>query len=349
MQRRFFEINAVGIFLIATSCSAGSGFPDNPVEYFGSVTPAAVHTAANLDEYGVFMPTGIAAYDGRFYVQTPGKEIIREIDIANGVAVTRFVAGKGPRELLAPSYLTSSGDRAMLMDCNRMIIAGIEMSRSEYEAVFTEIPKGYGPCMSVIGTGDYLVLTGLLKDGRYMYYNCLDGDIRFFGEYRLPEKFGDLKNPERSQVYVNTKLALKPDRSRFAAINFNGGVIDINEIRDGSIIHVKGLDFHYPEVAVKKGKIGQSMDNRNGFIDIVASDDCIYVIYSGKTYRDHGPDFAFCDWLMSFDWDGNPVACHELPVPFNVICYDTAREELYGVNTGEATVLYRVELPPTGG
>lgn len=341
MQLDFIEIGCC--LLLHCSCSTKTRLSD-PSEHFKVITTVEVETVTNLDDYGIFMPIGLAAHSGRFYIQVPGKEIIKEVNIDDSIATTKLITGNGPGEFIAPSYLTTSGHKATLIDINRMIIAEIDMLQNEDNVAITDFHEERGPFISAIATTNCLILSGIFESGRYMYYDRDNGDIKYFGEYRLGGHHKNLRNLEKSQVYINTKLGIKPDMTMFAAINFNCGVIDINKIVNDSIIHIKGLDFHYPEVAVKNNRIGQSIDNRNGFIDIAASDNCIYVIYSGKTYREHGPDFTYCDWLMTFDWNGSPITCYKLPIPFNVICYDTIKEELYGVSSAVPTTLYRLNL-----
>ena len=89
-----------------------------------------------------------------------------------------------------------------------------------------------------------------------------------------------------------------------------------------------------PYVATKKS-------NKNGFFDVATSDELIYAIYSGKSFEEAGPSLDECEYLMIFDWDGNPVGCYKLNVPLYAICYSKQDRLLYGIPLGEEEILLK--------
>lgn len=136
--------------------------------------------------------------------------------------------------------------------------------------------------------------------------------------------------------------------TRFVAINFNSGVIDINGFHQDSIINLKQLDFHYQEISVSGGMdnphVATKRSNKNGFFDVATSDEAIYAIYSGKSFEEAGLSLDHCDYLMIFDWDGHPVGCYKLKVPLYAICYSNQDRALYGIHLGEEAKLFKFDI-----
>jgi hypothetical protein len=87
-------------------------------------------------------------------------------------------------------------------------------------------------------------------------------------------------------------MAIKPDLTKFVAINFNNGVVNINGIERDSIVNLKQLDFHYQDIRVmgdsSNPRVVTKRSNKNIFFDIAASDTHIYAIYSGKSFKEAG-------------------------------------------------------------
>jgi hypothetical protein len=147
-----------------------------------------------------------------------------------------------------------SDDAVITTECNKRYI--IEVPFHSQEAVFTPLSFDYGAPTSIIKGRDGYVMLGNFKEGRYMYHRPSVEKTGFFGDYSVHYIYRRLDNFTKSLIYISSKLAIKPDKSRFVAINFNNGVIDINGFRQDSIVNLKQLDFHYQEIRVSGG-----MDN----------------------------------------------------------------------------------------
>ena len=52
-----------------------------------------------------------------------------------------------------------------------------------------------------------------------------------------------------------------------------------------------------------------------------------------------------CDYLMVFDWNGNPVACYESDKPLTKIYYQEDENVVYGVSIADdGAKLYKFQL-----
>ena len=179
----------------------------------------------------------------------------------------------------------------------------------------------------------------------YLYYNTADSSVRFFGEYPVREEYRKLDNHIKSRICLSGRLAISPDHRRLVYVNYNGGLIDISAIRNDSIVNVCSLDFHYADVVIEGEIVSIRRTNKNGFYDVSAGNDRFCAIYSGKSIEKHRAGVDDCDYLMVFDWNGNPVACYESDKPLTKIYYQEDENVVYGVSIADdGAKLYKFQL-----
>lgn len=105
------------------------------------------------------------------------------------------------------------------------------------------------------------------------------------------------------------------------------------------------LDFHYADVVIEGEVVSIRRTNKNGFYDVSAGNDRFCAIYSGKSIEKHRAGVDDCDYLMVFDWNGNPVACYESDKPLTKIYYQEDENVVYGVSIADdGAKLYKFQL-----
>jgi hypothetical protein len=319
----------------------------NPVEYFKSAEALAGDSILAFDDYGIYKPVSVVMDSNNIYTQNDGdEEIISVINRATQERKSLLKRGEGPGEVLNISYISMSDDAVITVESNKRLL--IEIPFGTHTPVFSPLPEDYGAYTSIIRGRDGIVMLGCFKDGRYMYYKPSEKKTVFFGDYRVHNKYRHLDNFTRSLIYISSKISVKPDMTRFVAINFNNGVIDINGIGRDSIINLKQLDFHYQDIVVRGSRedphVSTRRSNKNGFFDVATSDEHIYAIYSGKSFDEAGLSLDHCEYLMVFDWDGNPVRCYKPNVPLYAICYNKQDNAVYGIHIGNEAGLYKFKI-----
>ena len=334
------------LLLISVSCSNEGGLNMNPAKYFKSVEYLEGDSVMTLDDYGIYRPTSFVMKGDYIYVQNQEADVLCAVNRVTNEMSTLLKRGEGPGEVLNIAYITTSDDAVVTTEVNKRLIIEIPFQANNPE--FTPLPMDYGAFTSIIKGRDGYVLLGNFKKGRYMYYKPSTEKAAFFGDYRVQYKYKNFDNFTKSLIYISSKLAVKPDMTRFVAINFNNGVIDINGINQEAIVNLKQLDFHYQEIYVEGGmdnpRVTTKRNNKNGFFDVTTSDEYIYAIYSGKSFDEAGLSLDHCDYLMIFDWDGNPVGCFHVNVPLYAICYNKQDDMLYGIHVGEEAILYKFDM-----
>jgi hypothetical protein len=333
------------LFLFFASCSDEGRLNKDPTKYFKSVEYLEGRAVLTFDDYEVYRPTSFVMKDDYVYVQNRDEVMLCAINRSTNEVETLLKRGQGPDEAVNITYITLSGDAVISRESNKRFIIEIPFHSNKTE--FTSLPFEYGAPTSIIKGQDGYVMLGNFKEGRYMYYKPSTGKAAFFGDYRVPYKYKRLDNFTKSLIYLSSKLAIKPDGSRFVAVHFNSGVIDINGFRNDSIVNLKQVDFHYQEIYVEGGRdrprVYTKRSNKNCFFDVETSDEHIYAIYSGKSLDEAGRSLDHCDYLMVFDWDGNPAGCYRVHVPLYAICYNKQDNALYGVHVGEEAILYKFD------
>lgn len=329
-----------------SACQNDKRLPGSPVEYFGSVMPITGTEVLDLDSSEAFLPKAIAVRDSVVFVQCQGsKDVVISVDLRDNTRKVLLRKGNGPGEVLQMSAFSPYGDgKITAVESNKRYVIEISSNGDSVQRFFPA-PKEYGPYISAVGGDRCVIFTGCVDGGMYLYYNTADSSVRFFGEYPVREEYRKLDNHIKSRICLSGRLAISPDHRRLVYVNYNGGLIDISAIRNDSIVNVCSLDFHYADVVIEGEVVSIRRTNKNGFYDVSAGNDRFCAIYSGKSIEKHRAGVDDCDYLMVFDWNGNPVACYESDKPLTKIYYQEDENVVYGVSIADdGAKLYKFQL-----
>ena len=89
-------------------------------------------------------------------------------------------------------------------------------------------------------------------------------------------------------------------------------------------------------------RVAYYADNITGFQDVAVSNDRIFVLYSGKTYKAERQKIANCPTLLVFDWDGTLLETRTIPQMATYISYDLEENALYGTTPDAKLVRYDI-------
>ena len=137
-------------------------------------------------------------------------------------------------------------------------------------------------------------------------------------------------------MFASNVLKVRPDNKAFVCADMYSGIMEICSIRDGEIFSVKQLCYHYPKVRIQKQKssktpvVAYSRDNLFGFTDVFTTQDRIFAVYSGKTFRQDKRNVFEGSFLMVFDWNGNLLKSFELSVPLTLLKYNEEEKSIFG-------------------
>lgn len=324
--------------LFCVAC-AGSPSGKSPLACFDGIGEARLEKVVCLDSVGAFSATDFAVEGDVLWLlfQRPGSEdVLTRYNFDDKSYKCLIKRGRGPGEMIMTTPLDCTPG-ICIADCN----TNIEATVARDTVSFRRLPSG--GLVSRIGDGDRVISTGNYPAGRYRLADLCSGEVSYFGEY--PQGKRPIADDLAATAYINSKLAMKPDRSRFVSVNSNCGVIEICAIEGDAIRSVRQVAFHYPDV-VRTTSGGMAVaairkSNVNGFFDVTCGDEYIYMLYSGRSFNEAGLDLGKCDHLLVFDWQGEPVGCLHLSPAFTAIHFDSAEGVLYGMaDDADASYIY---------
>jgi hypothetical protein len=207
----------------------------------------------------------------------------------------------------------------------------------------------YPGSLWAVEAGDYVLSTGLYTQGRYQLYNTKSGETNYYLSYPNHPQWPNINEETKSILYASNALKVRPDNSAFVCADMYSGIMDICRIQNGEIKTIKQICFSYPKVYIKQEKdkapeVAYSRDNRLGFSDISVTNDRIYALYSGQTYREDSNTIRESSNLLIFDWNGNLLRSFKIETPLTLLTFKEIEHAIYGTRFAK-NYLIRYILP----
>jgi len=193
-----------------------------------------------------------------------------------------------------------------------------------------------------------MVSLGFFSRGRIAFISEDGTLIRTAGT--LPEPLSSTP-PEVLQHVFQATLALRPDRTLLAAATRHASNIEIYRA-DGSAVGVfQGPLLVEPrfEIQTSAGRptMATGSDLRFGYIDVAASAEHIFALFSGRTRAGFPGSANFGRFVHVFDWSGNFEQVLELDASVLKITVDERGEVLYATRHEPEPAVMRYEFADT--
>ncbi len=298
----------------------------------------AVNSVFALKRYGITDPEDFIKQGNLFVVGRSYEDYqIRVIDTRRNESSGMLKFGEGVEESIGITGLTLSSDgNVTALDYRKGKLHELPVSPLSRGGAASELqltPERVH--LAAIKGESFVITTGLYDEGRYRYYSEESGEEHYYLPYPGHPDYPELSEKAKSMLYASTVLRLRPDEGAFVCTEMRSGIMDICRIADGKIECICRRCFHYPKVRVidKEDEVDVAyyQDNVFGFQDVAVSNDRIYVLYSGKTYREAQQNVSQCQTLLVFDWEGNLLSSVRLDIPVYKISFDTVENMLYGL------------------
>ena len=316
----------------------------------GNVSMQKATGIIDSESIGIFNPTKVIRKDSLLIVLNQNGVNKLSIYKLDGTKLFSFLpTGTGTAEGLyfltmnmAPDGILTAydfgNDKLVELDINQLNEPGFGPTFT----LLSPTPKH----LSVAKKGSLMLSTGIFLEGRYCL--TLDNHSGYFLSY--PETPGkeNMSDSLKSMLYASNVTKLKPDGSRFVCANMQSGIIDIGAIHDNSTItRISEQNLYAPKASTSLAKtkpVVYSIDNLFGFCDIEVSDDYIYALYSGRSYRNFKNLVGYGEKIIVFDWEGNHVKTYQLSVPFTSISYNKEEHAIYGLTNTPQSLLVKYAL-----
>ena len=208
---------------------------------------------------------------------------------------------------------------------------------------------GGSPMSPVWITGDSIASAGLHSPSRIAVYAPSGDFARMIG----PEPPGDPSVPVQVRQHAyEAELQTNSDGSKIVAASENTDRLEIYDT-SGLLYLVRGPIFHEPEYTVHGNEEGNSWlsiddETRQGYVDVAATDQLIYALYSGRTrgwVRGQGYFSPPARRVIVFTWEGTPIAVLNLKNGALNIGISQDGRDLYAVYHRPVPMILRYEVP----
>jgi hypothetical protein len=351
-QRFFPVINALFAVIFLFSCTQKSDFLKGfsgmkAVERKGEIV-------LNPETFGILKPWQLFFMDSLFVIKDIGSEhILHVIDPGSGKAVHGIRKGNGPNEIVSLGSIEAKNGKIYIYDIARKIIyrmnpqSSISDSVMHYEE-YLRLSTEYRPFLLNV-TGRGILATGLFEEGVFMYMNPESGESHFSVDYPEFENTAHLEKMEKAALYLSKQVTVKPDETGLACAYSDVGVISFCRLEKHTVSEYRkiiyfGSEFMtgnhpgQPAVVYKKG-------NKTAFCSIASTDKYVYVTYSGRSFETHKNEAVHeCEYLLVYDWEGNPVKYYHLDIPLFDFSLDAAGHVIYGISLQPEGVIVKYSL-----
>lgn len=298
----------------------------------------------NLNELGIIHPTKIIHKDSLSIILTPkSKYRFAVYNHISGKLQRLVPAGSREGEGLYYLNLNLNGDKVSSLDFGTGCLVEIDLTRyaeAGYQPTFTSLTGNNKTPLGAVRMGNQTISTGIYTAGRYCCTNPDDETDRFSVAY--PDCADPtLSDTLKSMFYASNCLAANPSQTRLACANMQYGCLDICAIDGDQLTRINELHLNHPGVIFRhKRPRGEGMwhpvaythNNLFGFCDLTTSDEYIYALYSGRTYREHKGNVDKGRVIFVFDWNGSHVLTWHLSNSCSSISYDKASDTIYALS-----------------
>lgn len=336
--------------LLAVACMAGCSEPERPAGKFGpaSLDHSALpvrSVAGRVLNGGEFLgrPSVLAAVNDYLVVLDDGSDsVIHVLRQGDGFRVRSLGRrGEGPGEYKSAWSLLKShhGSEAVwVFDVGLQRITRLDLTKAAAAGgprldIQSLQLRGEASATGPLWLGDTLLITpGFFTQGRLARF-ARTGEFRDIVGGPPPGR-NDIPIHVRQHAYTGS-LAKSESRGLVALATRHADLIEIYRT-DGTLVkRVSGPFKFQPRFGVTVRGAGPSMstgdDLRFGYVDVTATDDRIFALFSGRTREGYGGDAVVGRHVHVFDWDGKLVDVLELDSDLISLTAGPEGDVLFGI------------------
>lgn len=268
------------------------------------------------------------------------------------VLFARGRRGKGPGEFSGPWSIDAdvSDEKAFwiydleLRRLTRMDLASERTSHPNRHTIALAPP---GALTAPHWLADHsLISPGFFTHDRLVVMDSTGRAIRFFGE--TPPGTESAPVPVRQHAYQSS-AALDPARRRVALVTRHADRLDVYSTA-GAHLAANERPFSFePVYTVGQGARGPILATdeslRFGYIDVAASRDFIFALYSGRTREGFPGRANFGEYVHVYDWGGHLQSVLHVEGDLIGIACDPVAPILYGIREDPEPAILRYTLP----
>ncbi|HEY0019351.1 MAG TPA: BF3164 family lipoprotein [Longimicrobium sp.] len=331
-----------GLALVALTVAAGVGGCGN-----AAPPPPPLRGHLLTDTVSLAFPTGLAltAEGHVVVVDLRAPEAVRVFDSAGALVAKLGKEGSGPGEFVnALSVFGRPGHPGELWIHDTRLDRIVPVQGQAFRGAAPGA-GAFGPAVTLkpgivvesprwLDDTTLVALNPMLSSGeqRFVRFGA-DGVRRATVGGPAPQGAGGGGSSFVRQQAWGGEMAVHPSRPVFVLASRYAGRLEAFD-RDGAL-RVKFRVPHPFDPDYAPGDDGINMvrgeDFRFGYLDVAATEQHVYALFSGRLHREHGAEAEAADQVHVFDWKGDLLQVIRLDTPIGRLAVDTARRTLYGI------------------
>ena len=311
------------------------------------------HIATMQDDDIIARPFDLAIKDSILFVSTRGAETAFHLYSTNQEKHLASVGnyGNGPMEFGQLRKLYTLNNDIYTYDVSTKRFYQLDFNYSPpYKFSAKEIWKNdtiNHRHIFPMNNGNFFC-TGVYRDNRIKIVDKQGKLQKSLFEYPYRDASEKAINPRVRAMAYSGSIAAKPSGDAFVQATGNGNMIFIYKLKDGDIT-VKEIIKSYPTYKPQEGNSGYSAampaNAKRYYSDVTATNQYIFLLYSGKTFKDNGMDALYGDWILVYNWEGDLVRKLHLDLPTELICASPDNNFLYTVSLNPDYKVIKYKLP----
>lgn len=192
------------------------------------------------------------------------------------------------------------------------------------------------------------IATGIYDDFRFCLLG-LDGQVQSsFGEWPYRDEVEKKVSGEiRSQAYM-FNIAVSPSKTKFLAYLLSSDILAFYQLDGDSVRLIKEAVTSYPDYKYRNNPTIYSGTSKNTpltYKSATCSEDYVYLLYSGRTFQEHGLGVFSGNIIYVYTWSGEKIAMLKSDKLLQDICLSEDGKSMYAIANDPDPVLVHFTLP----
>lgn len=348
---KFIIVTIVSIFLFSCSRTENKDSLDNLFIGCDSIK----YTVLETEEHLWGKPFTMKYIDSMIFVydDVSSEHIFHLIDLNHNNKVHSLGRkGQGNNEFVMPMEYLQYGDTAIVVfdyankKLFNLTIDDFLQGKNEFEVCYKDTFPG---TIKLFPT----------KFKTWLSFGFYD-DCMFYLQKKnqILQKIGDFPSRDSNEKQIENRLRglayqgilqSNPSNNKFIYAVNNAQIVYFYNIDSSSVSKVCEYQYNYPEYQpVNDGYTRAapiSTDNVRAFIDATVSDNYVYLLYSGKTFKEEGLKSFEGNIIYVFDWTGKPHKKYILNLPVFRFCVNKDDSSIYAFSNNPDPILIKFSLP----
>lgn len=343
---------AAVLLLLAVIVSACNNPRTSIISLFTSEKVIDHHTVIELadDEFLGFVFSMSLANNSLIVRERDRSEFYSIIDIRDNT-VRRFgTRGQGPNELIFPTCFSILNDSiATFSDVSLSALFEVNYTGDLLPRRILEFNRDYQIRSIIPVSATRYIALGNFEEGRYLLMDETGRKLSFHFNFPTPRAGTNLATPMLQFLAFQGSLIRRPSGYAFFFAGRTSEILEIIEVdKDDNLKKIFSFHGEMAHLVTSgdgrtSGSVGIRQNSKKRFVSASATDNYIYLLYSGKEIRDYLCNAVRSNRLLVLDWQGNPVTKLLLDIEVNQIAVSENDEYLFAY-ANDLGKLVRFEL-----